>query len=33
MVVVAYPLRCGDKEPVAPASIEIVAGAGTAAAA
>ena len=24
MVVVAYPLRCGDKAPVAPASIEIV---------
>lgn len=25
MVVVAYPLRCGEKEPVEPASIEIVA--------
>ena len=24
MVVVAYPLRCGDKEPVSPASIDIV---------
>ena len=24
MVVVAYPLRCGDKDPVPPASIEIV---------
>jgi hypothetical protein len=24
MAVVAYPLRCGDKEPVAPAAIEIV---------
>jgi hypothetical protein len=28
MVVVAYPLRCGDKEPVAPGSIEIVAAEG-----
>jgi hypothetical protein len=28
MVIVAYPLRCGDKEPVAPASIEIVAAQG-----
>ena len=28
MVVVAYPLRCGDKEPVLPASIEIVPGQG-----
>jgi hypothetical protein len=28
MVVVAYPLRCGDKEPVAPASIDIVPGQG-----
>ena len=28
MVVVAYPLRCGDKGPVAPASIEIVAAEG-----
>jgi len=30
MVVVAYPLRCGEKEPVAPASIEIVPGQGSA---
>lgn len=30
MVVVAYPLRCGDKEPVAPASIEIVSAQGPA---
>lgn len=30
MVVVAYPLRCGDKEPVAPASIEIVSAQGQA---
>jgi hypothetical protein len=28
MVVVAYPLRCGDKAPVAPASIDIVPGQG-----
>ena len=30
MVVVAYPLRCGEKDPVAPASIEIVAALGPA---
>jgi hypothetical protein len=30
MVVVAYPLRCGDKEPVAPASIDIIAAQGEA---
>jgi hypothetical protein len=30
MVVVAYPLRCGDKDPVAPAAIEIVAAQGQA---
>jgi hypothetical protein len=30
MVVVAYPLRCGDKPPVAPAAIEIVAAQGQA---
>ena len=30
MVVVAHPLRCGDKAPVAPASIEIVAAQGPA---
>ena len=30
MVVVAYPLRCGDKDPVGPASIEIVAAQGQA---
>jgi hypothetical protein len=29
MVVVAYPLRCGDKDPVGPASIEIVAAQGS----
>lgn len=28
MVIVAYPQRCGDKEPVAPAAIEIVAAQG-----
>ncbi|HMC77281.1 MAG TPA: hypothetical protein VKH34_09105 [Vicinamibacterales bacterium] len=28
MIVIAYPLRCGDKEPVAPAAIEIVAAQG-----
>jgi hypothetical protein len=28
MVIVAYPLRCGDKEPVAPASIDVVPGQG-----
>lgn len=30
MVVVAYPLRCGDRDPVSPASIEIVAAQGQA---
>jgi hypothetical protein len=30
MVVVAYPLRCGDKDPVGPASIDIVAAQGSA---
>lgn len=30
MVVVAYPLRCGEKDPVGPASIEIVAAQGQA---
>lgn len=30
MVIVAYPQRCGDKEPVAPAAIEIVAAQGPA---
>jgi len=30
MVVVAYPLRCGDKDPVGPASIEMVAAQGAA---
>jgi hypothetical protein len=30
MVVVAYPLRCGDKEPIAPVSLEIVAAEGQA---
>jgi hypothetical protein len=30
MAVVAYPLRCGDKDPVAPASIEMVAAQGLA---
>jgi hypothetical protein len=28
MVIIAYPRRCGDKEPVAPAAIEIVAAQG-----
>jgi hypothetical protein len=29
MIVIAYPLRCGDKDPVAPAAIDIVPGQGS----